>query len=175
MKMTSTTLTFLVTLLVSKLMVAMSVSTAAGSVTTVESRLLQSSKERKRIIKERQFFRDRFDDSIDECMDPETKEFGKCNLDLFPICNSGLRICYNRFNRRDKFYDDWIPYSYINYNAIKCIPSDWNCSSCSPGRYCNSEKRCVADELIYHCKGYWGEGNAYYPTDEEKAEDTVDE
>ena len=75
-------------------------------------------------------------------------------------CADDELICFNRTNRRDKFYRDWHPYFYISYSRVLCYPASWEgeggCSSCSPGRYCRHEKRCIADETMYCCEGEWG-------------------
>mmetsp|Transcript_22447 Transcript_22447/g.48757 ORF Transcript_22447/g.48757 Transcript_22447/m.48757 type:complete len:190 (-) Transcript_22447:193-762(-) len=142
---------------------------AAGSVTaststrttgTSSRHLLQSKEERQRIIKERNLAIDFYDDDMDECYNEETDKYEKCDLTRFPQCSSNELICYNRTNRRDKFYDDWHPRFYINYNRVMCYPASWEgwggCSSCSPGRYCKHEQRCILDEGKYCCEGEWG-------------------
>jgi hypothetical protein len=36
---------------------------------------------------------------------------------------------------------------YIDYNHVLCYPNTWGgCSSCSPGRYCEAEQRCILEE-----------------------------
>lgn len=113
-----------------------------------------------RIIKERRLAIDFFKDDEEICYDAEEDKFGKCDLERFPECDKDELICYNRTNRRDKFYKDWHPHFYINYNRVLCYPASWagwgGCSSCSPGRYCKHEGRCILDEAQYCCKGEWG-------------------
>mmetsp|Transcript_21763 Transcript_21763/g.39332 ORF Transcript_21763/g.39332 Transcript_21763/m.39332 type:complete len:177 (-) Transcript_21763:263-793(-) len=90
---------------------------------------------------------------VDECLlgqdDDGNDMFGPCDESLFPKCASDERICFNRTNRRDKFWPDHQPYFYISYKRILCYPESWltsgGCSSCSPGRWCNAEKRCILD------------------------------
>ena len=65
-------------------------------------------------------------------------------------------ICFNRINRQDAFWPDKHPKYYIDYNRIHCYPDqvhgvDFTCSSCSPGRWCIPEGRCILDENLYHC------------------------
>lgn len=116
--------------------------------------------QQQRIINERRLAIDFYDDDLDECFDADEDKFGKCDLDRFPRCGNDELICYNRTNRRDKFYSDWHPHFYINYHRVLCYPASWEgwggCSSCSPGRYCKHEKRCILDEAQYCCEGEWG-------------------
>jgi hypothetical protein len=120
--------------------------------------------QQQRIIAERRLAIDFFDDDLDECYDADEDKYGKCDLDRFPRCGNDELICYNRTNRRDKFYSDWHPRFFINYHRVLCYPASWEgwggCSSCSPGRYCKHEKRCILDEQKYCCEGEWGcDGN----------------
>lgn len=40
-----------------------------------------------------------------------------------------------------------------SFLLFPCIHSTWGgCSSCSPGRYCLSERRCILDEHNYPCE-----------------------
>ena len=79
--------------------------------------------------------------------------YGKCDTSKFPSCGGDETICYNRRPRRDKFYSDILqPQYYIDYRSVLCYPQDFEgCSSCSPGRYCESESRCIKDNMNYPC------------------------
>jgi len=83
----------------------------------------------------------------------ENGQFGVCDQSRFPTCDSRSRICYNRRPMRDSFYaDNRQPFFYIDYSLVFCYPASWSgCSSCSPGRYCTSEARCILDEQDYPC------------------------
>ena len=112
------------------------------------------------IIEQRNLKIDYFDDDVDVCYNEEDDTYERCDLAKLPTCADDELICFNRTNRRDKFYRDWHPYFYISYSRVLCYPASWEgeggCSSCSPGRYCRHEKRCIADETIYCCEGEWG-------------------
>jgi len=91
--------------------------------------------------------------SEDVC-ENEPGVYGPCDMSRLPLCKEGSElICYNRRPMRNKFYkDNRQPYFYIDYNAVFCYPADWDgCSSCSPGRYCISESRCIMDDANYPC------------------------
>ncbi|KAL3781850.1 hypothetical protein ACHAWO_009216 [Cyclotella atomus] len=98
-----------------------------------------------------------FFDIKDECLNPETGTIGKCDIRKFPYCTGDKpNICFNRINRQDKFWPDKNPYYYIDYNRIHCYPDrinnvDFSCSSCSPGRWCMPEGRCIFDDSEYKC------------------------
>lgn len=79
--------------------------------------------------------------------------FGPCDLTKFPSCSGDEAICYNRRPRRDLFYvDNRQPYYYIDYRSVHCYPQSYDgCSSCSPGRYCKSESRCILEDKGYNC------------------------
>ena len=112
------------------------------------------------IIEQRNLKIDYFDDDVDVCYNEEDDTYERCDLAKLPTCADDELICFNRTNRRDKFYRDWHPYFYISYSRVLCYPASWEgeggCSSCSPGRYCRHEKRCIADETMYCCEGEWG-------------------
>ena len=100
-------------------------------------------------------------DPSEICYDAELDLFETCNKMKFPNCGSGdertkkgAAVCYNRRPRRDLFYNDIRqPQYYIDYKSVLCYPEDWDgCSSCSPGRYCRSEARCILDYLDYPCE-----------------------
>ena len=77
-----------------------------------------------------------------------------CDESKFPTCDpSTTLICYNRRPRRDAFHIDIRqPKYYIDYRSVYCYPNTFQgCSSCSPGRYCRSEQRCILEELDYSC------------------------
>ncbi|EEC44509.1 predicted protein [Phaeodactylum tricornutum CCAP 1055/1] len=82
--------------------------------------------------------------------------FGPCDVSRFPVCNSEQLICYNRRPRRDLFWpDNRQPHFYIDYTNVYCYPANWGgCSSCSPGRYCRSEERCILDDSNYPCANW---------------------
>jgi hypothetical protein len=65
--------------------------------------------------------------------------YGSCDTSKFPVCQDDELICYNRRPSRTRFY-----------------PNSWDgCSSCSPGRYCFSEKRCILDDKDYPCSKWF--------------------
>ena len=100
-----------------------------------------------------------FFDEKDECLEMVNgvATYTKCDIRKFPYChNDKPNICFNRINRQDKFWPDKNPYYYIDYNRVHCYPDrinnvDFSCSSCSPGRWCMPEGRCILDESNYHC------------------------
>jgi len=104
-----------------------------------------------------------FDVSRDECLiDVDSSNgnpiYGQCDILLFPFCTGDTpNICFNRINRQDAFYPDKHPKYYIDYSRIRCYPNthtnnvDFPCSSCSPGRWCVPEGRCILDENLYGC------------------------
>lgn len=100
-----------------------------------------------------------FDFDKDEClhMVNGTATYGRCDIRHFPYCHDEKpNICFNRINRQDAFWPDKHPKYYIDYNRIHCYPDvvhnvDFTCSSCSPGRWCIPEGRCILDENMYHC------------------------
>jgi hypothetical protein len=79
----------------------------------------------------------------------------------FPICDENKEfICYNRINRRDLFYADKQPHYYIDPKRVLCydlkvLNNGGGCDSCSPGRYCVSEGRCIMDDVYYECDEWW--------------------
>ena len=96
-----------------------------------------------------------FDHASDECLLDVvngTATYGRCDIRQFPFCSGDTpHICFNRINRRDAFWPDKHPKYYIDYNRIHCYPDqlhgvDFTCSSCSPGRWCVPEGRCILDE-----------------------------
>jgi len=85
---------------------------------------------------------------------PGPDDVGSCDMSRFPICQPGETRCYNRKVWRDKFHVDIKqPMTYIDYDSVLCYPDGFRraCSSCSPGRYCESEGRCILDEIDYNC------------------------
>eukprot|EP00529_Nitzschia_sp_RCC80_P036570 CAMPEP_0113502104 /NCGR_PEP_ID=MMETSP0014_2-20120614/33352_1 /TAXON_ID=2857 /ORGANISM="Nitzschia sp." /LENGTH=191 /DNA_ID=CAMNT_0000396821 /DNA_START=169 /DNA_END=741 /DNA_ORIENTATION=- /assembly_acc=CAM_ASM_000159 len=82
-------------------------------------------------------------------------ELGPCDKSKFPTCGGRdeEQICYNRKFSRDHFHADTHQHQfYIQYDRVFCYPEYWGgCSSCTPGRYCLSEKRCILDEIDYPC------------------------
>jgi hypothetical protein len=97
---------------------------------------------------------DIFDPEHDVCSTEVVDVYGTCNTLRFPNCNpSESSICYNRRPQRDNFYADRQPRFYIDYDSVFCYPNSFSgCSSCSPGRYCLSENRCIIDEQNYNCE-----------------------
>jgi hypothetical protein len=106
--------------------------------------------------------RERFDVLGDECLLGTTSDggapvYGRCDIMRFPFC-AGDRpnICFNRMNRQDSFWPDKHPRYYIDYDRVLCYPDaidgvNFACSSCSPGRWCAPEGRCILDERAYGC------------------------
>ena len=105
---------------------------------------------------------DFFDASKDLC-DNNTEPgapavLGPCDSRNFPVCEDGKeQICYNRKPSRDHFYpDSHQPIYYIQYDRVFCYPDNFRgCSSCTPGRYCKSEERCILEELDYPCAEWY--------------------
>ena len=96
---------------------------------------------------------DEFFPSWDVCYNGPN-DYGPCNQTKFPTCNENERICYNRRPRLDKFYaDNRQPYFFIDYRNVFCYPDTWGgCSSCTPGRLCLAENRCILEEKDYPCE-----------------------
>jgi len=94
---------------------------------------------------------DRCDNSANPTEDRPLLE--ECNFDRFPVCERNEDICYNRKPSRDHFHRDNHQHKfYIQYDRVFCYPLSWGgCSSCTPGRYCKSEKRCILEEVGYNC------------------------
>ena len=87
--------------------------------------------------------------------DPDKVELGPCDFSRFPRCQyEKNRFCFNRKPSRDDFHrDNHQPKYYIQYDRVMCYPVQWGaCSSCTPGRYCRSEKRCILEEKDYPCE-----------------------
>ncbi|CAB9527883.1 expressed unknown protein [Seminavis robusta] len=84
---------------------------------------------------------------------PGDDDIGPCDTTKFVICGPGEVRCYNRKVWRDKFHTDIKqPMFYIDYDLVLCYPQfSGACSSCSPGRFCQAESRCILDELNYDC------------------------
>lgn len=88
--------------------------------------------------------------------------YGDCVPEVhFPTCQENKEfICYNRINRRDKFYEDKQPHYYIDPKRVLCFDNKMledggGCSSCTPGRYCLSDNRCIWDDVDYDCAEWW--------------------
>ena len=81
----------------------------------------------------------------------------ECEFDRFPDCDNDEDICYNRKPSRDHFHRDNHQHKYfIQYDRVFCYPKTWGgCSSCTPGRYCKSEKRCILEEVDYPCQEWF--------------------
>ena len=103
--------------------------------------------------------KEHFDHTRDECLTyvNGTATYTQCEIRKFPYCTGDRpNICFNRINRQDAFYPDKHPKYYIDYNRVHCYPDrinnvEFTCSSCSPGRWCMPEGRCILDENMYHC------------------------
>jgi len=85
--------------------------------------------------------------------------YGQCiPQEHFPRCRGGEFICYNRVNRRDKFWPDKQPHFYIDPVRILCFPNSFldegGCSSCTPGRWCVPEGRCILNSSAYKCRNW---------------------
>jgi hypothetical protein len=100
-------------------------------------------------------FYDPNEDLCDNSPNPleDRPDLGPCDTSRFPSCGSDEEICYNRKPSRDHFHrDNHQHLYYIQYDRVFCYPRNWGgCSSCSPGRYCLSEKRCILEEEGYPC------------------------
>lgn len=104
---------------------------------------------RRRLIEEGKLLED------DLCVGDDGK-LEECDVDKFPKCNSKKEEwCFNRTNLRDQFHRDKVPKYAIKYNRVLCYGLDWNCSLCSPGRFCfdKSERRCILDNR-YPCPSW---------------------
>lgn len=102
-------------------------------------------------------FFDPNEDLCDNGPDPlnDRPQLGPCDFSRFPVCGgrNEEQICYNRKPSRDHFHSNNHQHKfYIQYDRVFCYPEYWGgCSSCTPGRYCVSEKRCILDEVDYPC------------------------
>lgn len=89
--------------------------------------------------------------------------YGYCIPEVhFPSCDETKEfICYNRINRRDKFYEDKQPHYYIDPDRVLCydvkmLDNDGRgCTSCTAGRFCLAENRCIMDAETYECAEWW--------------------
>jgi hypothetical protein len=83
-------------------------------------------------------------------------DLGPCDTSKFPVCSDKEAICYNRKPSREHFYEDHHPKFYIQYNRVLCYPENFGgCSSCTPGRFCLSENRCIMADLTYNCADWY--------------------
>ena len=100
---------------------------------------------------------DFFDINVDLCNnsnDEDVEDLGRCITGRLPNCDLKNEFpCYNRKPSRQNF--DPIthqPVYYIQYDRVLCYPLSFgSCSTCTPGRYCTSEKRCILEESNYEC------------------------
>jgi hypothetical protein len=95
------------------------------------------------------------DSSVDD--DDHEEDFEPCNSTKFPTCRDDELICYNRRPSRSSFYNDTRqPVFFIDYRNVYCYPENWEgCSSCSPGRLCLSESRCIFEDANYPCEKWF--------------------
>jgi len=105
---------------------------------------------------------DFFDPREDRCdnSDRPTEDrpfLDECEFRRFPDCDDDEDICYNRKPSRDHFHKDNHQHKfYIQYDRVFCYPRTWGgCSSCTPGRYCKSEQRCILEEQYYPCEEWF--------------------
>ena len=100
---------------------------------------------------------DRFFPEVDECRNDDDGTIGVCDTTRFPSCDETELICYNRRPRSDKFYPDIrLPKYFIDYQSVFCYSTNWEgCSSCTPGRLCLSENRCILDDQNYPCERWF--------------------
>lgn len=104
---------------------------------------------------------DFFDVNVDLCNNSnneDVEDLGRCDTGGFPSCDLKKEdLCYNRKPSRQHF--DPIthqPVYYIQYDRVLCYPLSWgSCSSCTPGRYCSSESRCILEEVDYPCAQWY--------------------
>ena len=85
-------------------------------------------------------------------------QLGRCDEGKFPVCHDETEdICFNRKASRDHYHSDTHEHVFfIQYDRVFCYPIAWGgCSSCTPGRYCLSEKRCILLELDYPCEQWF--------------------
>ena len=101
---------------------------------------------------------DFFDIDVDLCDNApnpleDRPQLGRCDTSRFPRCDGDEEICYNRKPSRDFFTPrTHQPVYYIQYDRVFCYPQSWGgCSSCTPGRYCASEQRCILQDRDYNC------------------------
>mmetsp|Transcript_4711 Transcript_4711/g.6992 ORF Transcript_4711/g.6992 Transcript_4711/m.6992 type:complete len:170 (-) Transcript_4711:287-796(-) len=163
---------------VSSLMLILATAAAAASVVTASDTIMESHQELETNNNEQEEdihpsqvhrrlggFDVPYTPGVDECKiglnADGTNKYGDCDpARHFPECDLDKGFyCFNRINRRDKFYPDKQPYFYIDPRRVWCYPMDWlkdgGCSTCSPGRYCASEDRCILDEQKYDCARWW--------------------
>uniref|UniRef100_A0A7S4AJE5 PSI domain-containing protein n=1 Tax=Pseudo-nitzschia australis TaxID=44445 RepID=A0A7S4AJE5_9STRA len=104
-------------------------------------------------------FFDPDEDTCDNSANPteDRPELAACDFSRFPTCGNNEDICYNRKPSRDHFHKDNHQHKfYIQYDRVFCYPTSWGgCSSCTPGRYCKSEKRCILAEVGYDCEQWF--------------------
>ena len=122
-----------------------------------QERFLNSNEE----ILQAMLSKETFNIQRDECLDSVingTATYSTCDIRRFPYCKGDTpNICFNRINRQDAFWPDKHPRYYIDYNRVRCYPEVgfnnvvFACSSCSPGRWCEPEGRCILDETMYSC------------------------
>ncbi|VEU38672.1 unnamed protein product [Pseudo-nitzschia multistriata] len=104
-------------------------------------------------------FFDPDEDTCDNSKNPTEDRalLSACDFSRFPTCGDNEEICYNRKPSRDHFHRDNHQHKfYIQYDRVFCYPDSWGgCSSCTPGRYCKSEKRCILEEVGYPCQEWF--------------------
>jgi hypothetical protein len=121
---------------------------------TIASSIVETSSQQRHLQASIDFF-DEDNDLCDNSPDPleDRPDLGPCDKSRFPQCGDDEDICYNRKPSRDHFHrNNHEHVYYIQYDRVFCYPISWGgCSSCSPGRYCKSEKRCILLEDDYPC------------------------
>uniref|UniRef100_A0A7R9WR19 Uncharacterized protein n=1 Tax=Craspedostauros australis TaxID=1486917 RepID=A0A7R9WR19_9STRA len=101
--------------------------------------------------------------NLAEFLDPDTDlcnngtdeepDLGPCVESRFPTCNNKQTRCFHRKPSRDRFHPDiHQPFYYIDYDRVVCMDEkQTQCTSCTPGRYCAAEQRCIMEHLDYPC------------------------
>ena len=137
-----------------------STSSSSSTASSSSSRSLSDNEE----ILKSMLSKETFNLQRDECLHSTingTSTYTTCDIRQFPYCTGDTpNICFNRLNRQDAFWPDKHPKYYIDYDRVRCYPNVgkngnvFACSSCSPGRWCEPEGRCILDETMYSC---WAE------------------
>ena len=83
--------------------------------------------------------------------------FPKCT---FLLAMKTRSLFANRINRRDMFYEDKQPHYYIDPDRVHCydtkiLDDGGGCTSCTAGRFCLAENRCIMEDETYECAEWW--------------------